>query len=50
MGFLQTMYYITRTEGCKKSEKSINLEGGFFKIGKRDFMFIREWRVHVESI
>ena len=33
------------------------MEGGFFlwrveffKIGKRDFTFIREWRVHVESI
>ena len=24
--------------------------GEFFRIGKRDFTFIREWRVHVESI
>jgi hypothetical protein len=37
----------------KKSKKSINVEGGFFlwrveffKIGKRDFTFIRELRVH----
>jgi hypothetical protein len=37
---------------CKKSKKSINVEGGFFlwrvkffKIGKRDFTFIREMRV-----
>ena len=39
-------------EGGKKSKKSINMEGGFFlwrveffKIGKRDFTFIREMRV-----
>ena len=41
-----------RSGGWKKSKESINMEGGFFlwrveffKIGKRDFTFIREMRV-----
>ena len=44
-------------EGGKKSKKSINVGGGFFlwrveffKIGKHDYMFIREMRVGVVSI